>query len=130
VRHGALLLLIGWAALAFTIGVLPGVSAQASWDVLLPAVLLGLLAAVLRPAFAAVAVRLGWAGVIAGWLLSQAVLMYLALSNTPGIDVGGFWDAFWASWLYFEAAQPARWPRSRSLSAAMAGWAAGSPGRC
>ena len=108
-RHGALLLLVGWAALAITIAVLPGVSARASWDVLLAAVLLGLLAAVLRPAFAAVAVRLGWAGVIAGWLLSQAVLMYLTLSVTPGIHVGGFWEAFWASWLYAILVSIASW---------------------
>jgi uncharacterized membrane protein YvlD (DUF360 family) len=109
VRHGLLLLLVGWAAMGFTIAVLPGVSAQAGWDVLLAVVLLGLLAAVLRPAFTAVAVRLGWAGVIAGWLLSQAVLMYLALSVTPGIHVGGFWDAFWASWLYAILVSIASW---------------------
>jgi uncharacterized membrane protein YvlD (DUF360 family) len=109
VRHGALLLLIGWAALGFTLAVLPGVSAQAGWEVLLAAVLLGLLAAVLRPAFAAVAVLLGWAGVIAGWLLSQAVLMYLALSVTPGIQVGRFWDAFEASWFYAIVVTIASW---------------------
>jgi hypothetical protein len=47
--------------------------------------------------------------VIAGWLLSQAVLMYLALSVTPGIHVGGFWDAFWASWLYAILVSIASW---------------------
>jgi uncharacterized membrane protein YvlD (DUF360 family) len=109
VRHGVLLLLVGWAAMGFTIAVLPGVSAQVGWAVLLAVVLLGLLAAVLRPAFTAVAVRLGWAGVIAGWLLSQAVLMYLALSVTPGIQVGGFWDAFWASWFYAMLVSIASW---------------------
>ncbi|OLT05813.1 hypothetical protein BJF90_02425 [Pseudonocardia sp. CNS-004] len=52
-RHRALLLLIGWAAPGITLAVLPGVSAQAGWEVMHAAVLLGLLAAVLRPAFAA-----------------------------------------------------------------------------
>lgn len=69
------------------------------WDVLLATALLGLVAAVLRPAFVAVAVWLGWVGVVAGWLLAQAVLMYLALSVTPGTHVRGLWDAFWASWI-------------------------------
>jgi uncharacterized membrane protein YvlD (DUF360 family) len=109
VRHAALLFLIGWAALAFTIAVLPGVSAQVGWDVLLATALLGVLAALLRPAFVAVAVWLGWAGVVAGWLLTQAVLMYLALSVTPGIHVGGFWDAFWAGWLYAILVSIASW---------------------
>ncbi|GAA3080099.1 phage holin family protein [Pseudonocardia yunnanensis] len=95
-----LLLLAGWGALALTIAVIPGVSARAEQDVLLAAALLGLLAAALRPMFTAVAAWLGWAGVFVGWLLTQAVLMYLVLSVTPGIRVGGFWDAFWASWLY------------------------------
>jgi uncharacterized membrane protein YvlD (DUF360 family) len=99
-RQALVLLLVGGAALSFTIAVLPGVSAQAGWDVLLATALLGLVAAVLRPAFVTVAVRLGWAGVVAGWLLSEAALMYLALSLTPGIQVAGFWDAFNASWLY------------------------------
>jgi uncharacterized membrane protein YvlD (DUF360 family) len=93
-------LLAGWGALALCIALLPGLSAGAGWDVLLAAALLGLLAAVLRPVFTAVASWLGWAGVFVGWLLTQAVLMYLVLSVTPGIRVGGFWDAFWASWLY------------------------------
>jgi uncharacterized membrane protein YvlD (DUF360 family) len=100
VFRAVLLLLAGWGALAVTIAVIPGVSARAEWDVLLAAALLGLVAAVLRPVFTAVAAWFGWAGVFAGWLLTQAVLMYLVLSVTPGIRVGGFWDAFWASWLY------------------------------
>jgi uncharacterized membrane protein YvlD (DUF360 family) len=109
VLHAALLLLIGWAALALTIAVLPGVSAEAGWDVLLATALLGLVAAVLRPAFVAVAVWLGWAGVVAGWLLTQAVLMYLALSITPGIHAEGFWAAFWAAWLYAILVSGAGW---------------------
>jgi uncharacterized membrane protein YvlD (DUF360 family) len=108
-RHVAVMLLVGWAALAFTIAVLPGVSAQAGWDVLLATLLLGLIAALLRPVLAGVAEWLGWAGVVAGWLLIQSVLTYVALSVTPGIDVGGFWVAFWASWLYSVLMSIASW---------------------
>ena len=109
VRNAALMVPIGWAALGFTIAVLPGISARAGWDVLLATVLLGLVAAVLRPMFAAVAVRLGWAGVFAGWLLTQAALMYVALSVTPGIHVDGFWAAFVASWVYAILMSVASW---------------------
>ncbi|MEV4417471.1 phage holin family protein [Catellatospora sp. NPDC049609] len=93
-------LLLDWAALSIAIAVTPGLSASTGWDVLLAAVLLAVAAALLRPLFAAFAARLGWAGVVAGWLLTQALLVYLALSVTPHIQVSGFWPAFWASWLY------------------------------
>jgi uncharacterized membrane protein YvlD (DUF360 family) len=109
VLRGVVMIAVGWAALGFTIAVSPGISAQGDWDVLLATVLLGLVAAVLRPAFVAVAVWLGWVGVVAGWLLTQAVLMYLALSVTPGIHVRGLWDAFWASWLYAILVSVAGW---------------------
>jgi uncharacterized membrane protein YvlD (DUF360 family) len=92
--------LLAWAALGFTILVLPGISATTGWAVLLAAVVLGLLGAALRPALAGLLTRVGWVGVFAGWLLSQAVIMYLAVSITPGLEVDGFWSAFWASWLY------------------------------
>ncbi|GHJ42872.1 membrane protein [Catellatospora sp. TT07R-123] len=93
-------LLVGWAALSIAIALTPGLSAATGWDVLLAAVLLAVAAALLRPLLAAFAARLGWAGVVAGWLLTQATLVYLALSVTPHIHVSGFWPAFWASWLY------------------------------
>ncbi len=92
--------LLGWAALGLTIWLLPGISASTGWDVLLAALLIGLLGAVLRPAIALALGRLGWAGVFLGWLFSQALLVYLALSVTPGLQVDDFWSAFWASWLY------------------------------
>ncbi|GAB1693614.1 phage holin family protein [Krasilnikovia sp. M28-CT-15] len=92
--------LLDWAALGLTIGLLPGISASSGWAVLLAAVVLGALGAALRPVAAVLVTRIGWAGVFLGWLLSQAVLVYLALSVTPGLHVTGFWPAFWASWVY------------------------------
>lgn len=55
VRQAAVLLLVGWGALALTIAVLSGASAQQEWDVLVATALLGLFAAVLRPVFVAMA---------------------------------------------------------------------------
>ena len=92
--------LLDWAALGCTIWLMPEISADNGWAVLLAAVVLGLLGATLRPAVAALLAHIGWAGVFIGWLLSQAVLFYLAVSVTPGVHVDGFWPAFWASWLY------------------------------
>jgi uncharacterized membrane protein YvlD (DUF360 family) len=92
--------LLDWAALGLTIGMLPGISATNGWTVLLAAAVLGLLGAALRPTAAVLLAHLGWAGVLLGWLLTQAVLVYLALSVTPGLQITGFWPAFWASWVY------------------------------
>src|SRR4029450_6698577 len=92
--------LLGWAALGLTIWLLPGISATTGWAVLLAAGVLGRLGAGLRPAVVIVLSGIGWAGVLLGWLLSQALLVYLALSVTPGLHVADFWSAFWASWLY------------------------------
>ncbi|GAA1620334.1 phage holin family protein [Catellatospora bangladeshensis] len=102
-------LLLDWAALGIAIAVTPGLSAHTGWDVLLAAVLLAVAAALLRPLFAAFAARLGWAGVVAGWLLTQALLVYLALSAAPNIEVHGFWPAFWGSWVYSALVSAGMW---------------------
>lgn len=103
------MLLLDWAALGIAIAVTPGLSASTGWDVLLAAVLLAAAAAVLRPLFAAFAAWLGWAGVVAGWLCTQALLVYLALSLAPHIEVSGFWPAFWASWIYSALVSAGMW---------------------
>jgi uncharacterized membrane protein YvlD (DUF360 family) len=92
--------LLCWAALGLTIAMLPGISADNPWSVLLAAGVLGLLGAALRPLAGALLTRLGWLGVFAGWLVTQALLVYLALTVTPGLRVDSFWAAFWASWVY------------------------------
>ncbi len=79
---------------------MPGISASTTWDVLLAAVLLGIVGGILRPVIVAAAVRLGWAGVFVGFLFSHALLGYFVLSVTPGITVDDFWSAFWASWIF------------------------------
>lgn len=99
-RRLGVTLVLGWLSMAATIWLVPGVSATLAADVLLATVLLGTLAALLRPLLTSFALLLGWAGVLLAGLGAQALLFYLALSLTPGIHVDGFWDAFWASWLF------------------------------
>ncbi|MCU7730450.1 phage holin family protein [Actinoplanes sp. KI2] len=99
----------GWAALGLTILMLPGLTADNGWSVLFAAVLLGLFGVVIRPAVASLMARIGWVGVLAGWLLAQAALLYLALALAPGIRVDGFWTAFWASWIYSALISIALW---------------------
>ncbi|GLW34893.1 phage holin family protein [Actinoplanes regularis] len=91
--------LLGVVALGLTIAVLPGISADNGWSVLVAAALLGLFGTVLRPALVKLLSTLGWLGVVAGWLVSQALLVYAALEVAPGVHVDGFWAAFGAAWL-------------------------------
>ncbi|MEV6300604.1 phage holin family protein [Actinoplanes sp. NPDC051861] len=91
--------LLGSAAVAFTVWVVPGITAENGWAVLGAAVLLGVLGAVLRPLLVTVLTAIGWPGVVLGWIVTQALLVYLALWLAPGIHVTDFWTAFWASWL-------------------------------
>ncbi|SNY53046.1 phage holin family protein [Paractinoplanes atraurantiacus] len=90
---------LGWAAAGITVAVLPGISADGADDVLVVAIVVGLLGAVLRPALAGLLTWIGWAGVVIGWLVCQALIVYAALVLSPGIHVDGFWPAFWAAWI-------------------------------
>jgi uncharacterized membrane protein YvlD (DUF360 family) len=90
---------LAWAALALIIEVLPGITADSAAAVLLAAIVLGLLGAALRPLLVRLCSAAGWLGVVAGWLVTQALLVYAALWLTPGVHVDGFWPAFWAAWI-------------------------------
>ena len=93
-------LLLSWLVLSFTIWVMPGVTASARWDVLLAAAVLGVVAALLGPLVTSFALLLGWAGVLVAAVFAEALFFYAALALTPDIQVGGFWDVFWSSWVY------------------------------
>ncbi|MCY1136862.1 phage holin family protein [Actinoplanes sp. Pm04-4] len=90
---------LGAAVLGVVIGVVPGLHADSGWAVAAAAVVLGGLGAVLRPLLVALCSAAGWLGVVAGWLVTQALLVWAALELTPGVHVDGFWPAFWAAWL-------------------------------
>ncbi|MFD1506325.1 alkaline phosphatase family protein [Georgenia yuyongxinii] len=99
-RRLALSLLLSWLVLSVTIAVMPGVGATTRVDVLVAALLLGVLSAALQPVVTALALVVGWAGVLLAGLFTEAILFYAALTLTPGITVDGFWSAFWASWVF------------------------------
>src|SRR6478735_6669234 len=93
-------LVLSFVVLSFTIWVMPGVTASARADVLIAAAVLGVLAALLGPLVTSFALLLGWVGVLAAAVFAEALFFYAALALTPGIQVGGFWDVFWSSWVY------------------------------
>jgi uncharacterized membrane protein YvlD (DUF360 family) len=91
--------LVGAAVTGAVIGLLPGITADDGRAVLAVAIVLGVLGAVVRPLLVTLLTSIGWAGVVAGWIVVQGLLVWAALRVTPGIHVDGFWPAFWASWL-------------------------------
>jgi uncharacterized membrane protein YvlD (DUF360 family) len=102
-------LVLSWLLLSLTIWVMPGVSAAARLDVLVAAAVLGVLTAVLRPLVTSLALVVGWVGVLVASVFAEALLFYGALTLAPGITVDGFWDAFWASWVFSLLVNVANW---------------------
>src|SRR3954452_5791156 len=99
-RRLAVTLVLGWLTMLLTIAIMPGVRAGLAVHVLVTTVVLAILSASLRPVLTSLALLLGWVGVLLAGLVVQALLFYAALLVSPGIEVDGVWDAFWASWLY------------------------------
>jgi uncharacterized membrane protein YvlD (DUF360 family) len=100
IRRMSVSLVLSWLVLSLTIWAMPGVSAAAGLDVLLAAAILGVLTAIFQPLVTSLALVVGWVGVLVASVFAEALFFYAALSLTPGISVDGFWDAFWASWLF------------------------------
>lgn len=100
IRRMSLSLVLSWLVLSFTIWVMPGVSATAKVDVLLAAAILGVVTAVFQPLVTTLALVVGWVGVLLASVFAEALFLYAALSLAPGITVSGFWNAFWASWVF------------------------------
>jgi uncharacterized membrane protein YvlD (DUF360 family) len=100
VRQGVALFLVSALLLLIVIAVVPGLSATSDASIVLATAFVGVVSAVLRRVLAAVATRVAWLGVVIVGLFAQGAIFYTALSLAPGIDVSGFWPAFWASWLY------------------------------
>src|SRR5215213_2783978 len=99
-RRLTVTLVLAWLTMLLTIAIMPGVQAGLAVDVLVTTVMLGVLSALLRPLLTSLALLLGWVGVLLAGLVVQALLFYAALLVSPGIEVDGFWAAFWASWVF------------------------------
>ena len=108
-RRLTVTLVLGWLVMVATIAVMPGVHADVAVDVLVTTVLLAVLAALLRPLLTSFALLLGWVGVLLFGVVAQALLFYAALLISPGIEVDGFWDAFWASWVFAALMSVVNW---------------------
>ncbi len=85
------LALAGW--------ILPGLSFDGLWPVVLVALVMAVVGLVVRPVLVALATPLGMLGALVLALLGQALVAYLALSLVPGVTADSFLAAFWATWI-------------------------------
>ncbi|MEV0288024.1 MULTISPECIES: phage holin family protein [unclassified Kribbella] len=79
--------------------IVPGFHADLPLAPLGFAIVLGLAGVLLQPLLVAGAVRLGWIGVLVLALVGQALLVLVAAWLLPGVQVDGFWDAFFVAWI-------------------------------
>ena len=79
--------------------ILPGLSFDGWWPVVLVALVMALVGLVVRPVLVALATPLGMLGALVLALLGQALVAYLALSLVPGVTNDSFLAAFWATWI-------------------------------
>jgi uncharacterized membrane protein YvlD (DUF360 family) len=86
--------------LSLTIAISPGLEASQPWAVVVAAVFCALLGSVLRPVLVRVLAPMGWWGAFLLALFANAIVMYIAIELTPGIEDDGFWSVFVASWIY------------------------------
>ena len=102
-------LLLSSVGLALAGWILPGLTFDGVWPILLVALVMAVVGLVIRPVLVAIATPLGMVGALALALLGQAVVAYIALSVVPGVEHASFLDAFWATWIVAIVATLGSW---------------------
>src|SRR6478609_1682912 len=103
------------ALLASTVGlalsgwILPGISFDGWWPIVLVALVMAVVGLVVRPVLVALATPFGMVGALVLALLGQALVAYIALSVVPGVTADSFLSAFWATWIIAAVATLASW---------------------
>lgn len=100
IRDAAGRLALSVVVLSLTIAISPGLEASQWWAVVVAAVFCALLGSVLRPLLVRVLAPLGWCGSFLLALFANAIVMYVAIDLSPGIEDDGFGSVFVASWIY------------------------------
>ena len=102
-------LLVSSVGIAIAAWILPGISFDGAWPVLLVALVMAVVGLVIRPVLVAIATPLGMIGALVLALLGQALVVYVALSLVPGVQVDSFLAAFAATWIIAVVATLGSW---------------------
>jgi uncharacterized membrane protein YvlD (DUF360 family) len=113
--------LVIWLAVAVCDLVLPDFDAALPWGALAFAVVLAVLATLLRPVLVAGAVRLGWVGVLLLAVVGQALVVALTARLLPAVRVDGFVAALLVSLVIGVVATVIGWFTTAGTSEALVG---------
>jgi len=100
VQRGIVSFLVAFVAFALTIWIMPGISATNPGAIVAAVLVIGALNLIVRPLILLLFMPLGAAGVGLASILFQVAVILLANRFVPGLQVDGFWAAFWASWVF------------------------------
>ena len=107
--RAVLALLLSSVGLAIAGWILPGLSFDGLWPVVLVALVMAVVGLVIRPVLVAIATPLGMVGALVLALVGQALVAYVALVVVPGVQLDSFLDAFWATWIVAIVATLGAW---------------------
>lgn len=92
--------LVSLVAFGVAVWIVPGIRVATLGDAALAVVVMALLNAAIRPILLAIVEPLSVIAVAICAILFQVVVILLLVPLVPGIEVDGFWTAFWASWVF------------------------------
>ncbi len=92
--------LVSLIAFCVTVLVMPGISVRTLGEAALAVIVMALLNAAIRPILLAVVQPISVIAVAIAAVLFQVLVILLLVPLVPGIEVAGFWAAFWASWMF------------------------------
>src|SRR5829696_3581427 len=93
--RAAVVTIVAGVTLWLLTAIVPGLTIESAWDALLAGFVVGVANAIVWPALAVVVVPLSVMTLGVGAIVLNAVFVGWVLDALPGVDVEGFWAAFW-----------------------------------
>jgi uncharacterized membrane protein YvlD (DUF360 family) len=91
---------VALVAFEITVALIPGLHVNTLGEAVFAVIVMALLNAAIRPVLLLIVQPLSVIAVAIVSVLFQVVVILLLVPLVPGIEVDGFWAAFWASWLF------------------------------
>jgi uncharacterized membrane protein YvlD (DUF360 family) len=101
--------LVGLLALWLAVALLPGLTMSDPAAAAVAVLVVAAVGVVLRPLLRGLALLLGWAGVFLLAVFGEALVVWVGLWLSPGIQIADFWTALVASWLVALVLTLAHW---------------------
>jgi uncharacterized membrane protein YvlD (DUF360 family) len=92
--------LVALVAFEVTVALVPGLHVQTLGESALAVIVMALLNAAIRPVLLLIVQPFSVIAVAIVAILFQVAVILLLVPLVPGIEVDGFWAAFWASWVF------------------------------